>query len=165
MLFRSAPVWQRFWGQVGPLPTKHDVVTLHELGLSESVAAAGFRLAALHDARTTPPVGWGEIAPHLSLRRPLRSWRLLRKSRRALHNPSELLPHRLLASGVPFMKVSLFRVNHYGLDPAVVGGLLGAAAAGGGYAPALVDEHLARLAARPDRPTPGADWKERGGVR
>jgi lipopolysaccharide biosynthesis protein len=32
------------------------------------------------------------------------------------HNPSELVWKRLLAAGVPFIKVGLFRVNHYGLD-------------------------------------------------
>lgn len=161
----DAPVWRNFWEGVGPLPTKHDVVSRLELGLSERVAAAGFSLAALHDSRTAPAVAWREIAPHLAIRRPLRAWRLLRKARRPLHNPAELLPHRLLASGVPFMKVALFRVNHYGLDPTVIRHLLRESAAAGAYDPALVEGHLGRLSAGPARPDPAADWKERGGVR
>jgi hypothetical protein len=39
----------------------------------------------------------------------------VKKCRRATHNPSELVWWRLLAAGVPFVKVGLFRVNHYGL--------------------------------------------------
>lgn len=161
----EAPAWRRFWEGVGPLPTKDDVVSRLELGLSETVAAAGFRIAALHDARAAPPVAARELAPHLSLRRPLRAWRLLRKARRPLHNPAELLPQRLLASGVPFLKVALFRVNHYGLDPAVVRDLLRDATAGGAYDPTLAHGHLARLAAPPARGEGSADWKEHGGVR
>ena len=74
--------------------------------------------------------------------------RLLRKARRPLHNPAELLPARLLAAGVPYLKVALLRVNHYGLDPRVVRAGLAAAAAAGGYDAALVDAHLARITAR-----------------
>lgn len=153
----DAVPWRRFWEAVVPLPTKAGVVARYELGLSESVAAAGFRVAALHEAPVAAPP-WGEIAPHLSPRHPGRAWRLLRKSRAALHNPAELRPGPVLAAGVPFVKVSVFRVNHYGLDPRVVRSLLAAAA--DGYDPSLVDAHLSRTAG----PVP-VDWKAGDGVR
>ena len=143
----AASSWQRFWEGVTALDTKDAVVARYELGLSER-AAAGFRIAGLYDAGLAPPAGWADVAAHLSPRRPLRSWRLLRKARRPLHNPAELLPARLLAAGVPYLKVSLLRVNHYGLDPRVVRADLAAAAAAGGYDAALVDAHLARITAR-----------------
>jgi lipopolysaccharide biosynthesis protein len=54
--------------------------------------------------------------PHISLTAPYRSWRLIRKSRRTPHNPSELVWWRLLEAGVPFVKVGLFRMNHDGID-------------------------------------------------
>ena len=57
-----------------------------------------------------------EVLSHISLAAPRRSWRLIRKSRRIPHNPSELVWWRLLEAGVPFVKVGLFRVNHYGID-------------------------------------------------
>jgi lipopolysaccharide biosynthesis protein len=141
----DAAVWREFWEEVRPLPTKLDVITRYELGLSERVVAAGFGIAALHDTRTAAPVLWREIRPHLSLMAPWRSWRLLRKSRRSLHNPAELAWWRLLETGVPFVKVSLLRVNHYGLDAARIRGEIAAAAAGTGYDPGLVTRHLDRV--------------------
>lgn len=144
----DAPVWRSFWEGVGPLPTKHDVVTRLELGLSESVAAAGFRIAALYDTREQPRPTWRELTPHLSPARPFRAWRLVRKARRGFFNPAELLPGRLLTTGVPYVKVSVARVNHYGLDTGVVFDELARVASGGAYDPALVTAHLARIGRR-----------------
>jgi len=142
----DAPGWRRYWGEMPTLDAKDEVVSRHELGLSER-AAAGFRVAALYDAGSAPAAGWADVAPHLSPREPWRSWRLVRKARRPLHNPAELLPGRLLTAGVPYLKVSVLRVNHYGLDPRVVRAALAAAATRGGYDPTLVDAHLARVSA------------------
>lgn len=105
-----------FWSTVAPAPSKRDVVERYEIGMSRSAAEAGFRIAALYDATTAPRVGLREVLPHVSLAAPRRSWRLIRKSRRATYNPSELVWWRLLEAGVPFIKVGLFRVNHYGID-------------------------------------------------
>ena len=99
-----------------PVASKRDVVERYEIGMSRSAAEAGFRIAALYDATTAPRVGLGEVLPHVSLAAPRRSWRLIRKSRRTTYNPSELVWWRLLEAGVPFIKVGLFRVNHYGID-------------------------------------------------
>ena len=57
-----------------------------------------------------------EVLSHVSLAAPRRSWRLIRKSRRVPHNPSELVWWRLLEAGGPYVKVGLFRVNHYGIN-------------------------------------------------
>lgn len=113
-----------FWSAVEPLPTKADVVERYEVGLSDHMLRAGFTAAALYDAATAPRVGFGELVPHVSLLAPRRSWRLVKKSRRPAHNPSELVWWRLLEAGVPYVKVGLFRVNHYGLHlPGVLAGL------------------------------------------
>ena len=105
-----------FWRSVVPLEHKDDLIDRYELGMTEHFAAAGFRVAALYDARTAGPLSLREMWPHFSLREPRRLLRLLKKSRRPRHNPSELAYKRLLDAGVPFAKVSLFRLNHYGLN-------------------------------------------------
>lgn len=99
-----------------PLPSKEEVIDRYELGLSTACRRAGLRVAAIYDARDARRVGPADLWPHVRLTSPRRSWRLLRKGRRSPHNPSELLPGRLLATGIPFVKVNVFRTNHYGLD-------------------------------------------------
>jgi rhamnosyltransferase len=108
--------FDNFWSAVEPAPTKRDVVERFEIGLSRSAVEAGFRIAGLYDATTASRVALREVMPHISLTAPYRSWRLIRKSRRTPHNPSELVWWRLLEAGVPFVKVGLFRMNHYGID-------------------------------------------------
>jgi rhamnosyltransferase len=105
-----------FWSAVEPAPTKREVVERFEIGLSRSAVEAGFQIAGLYDATTASRVALREVMPHISLTAPYRSWRLIRKSRRTPHNPSELVWWRLLEAGVPFVKVGLFRMNHYGID-------------------------------------------------
>ncbi|MFN7813333.1 MAG: rhamnan synthesis F family protein [Planctomycetia bacterium] len=113
--FLESATCAEFWRQVVPLPDKAEIIERYEIGISERALAAGFRVAALYDARHAGRLSIGEILPHLSLASPRRAWRLVKKCRRATHNPSELVWWRLLAAGVPFVKVGLFRVNHYGL--------------------------------------------------
>jgi rhamnosyltransferase len=108
--------FDEFWSAVEPAPTKREVVERFEIGLSRSAVEAGFRIAGLYDATTASRVALREVMPHISLTAPYRSWRLIRKSRRTPHNPSELVWWRLLEAGVPFVKVGLFRMNHYGID-------------------------------------------------
>jgi lipopolysaccharide biosynthesis protein len=130
-----------FWRSVEPVPSKREVIERYEIGLSRSVVEAGFEIAGLYDSTTAPRVGLGELVPHVSLAAPVRSWRLVRKSRRTPHNPSELVWWRLLEAGVPFVKVSLFRANHYGLDlNRVVAGLKRSTP----YDLGLIHRHLAR---------------------
>jgi lipopolysaccharide biosynthesis protein len=142
----ASSCWSDFWSGVAPQPTKDDVISRYEVGLSEQVTAAGFRIAALYDAGRAPRPGWRDVVADLSPRRPCASWRLLRRVRRPFHNPAELLPRRLLAAGVPFAKVSLLRVNHYRLAPESIRAAIRAAAAG--YDSDLVERHLARITRR-----------------
>ena len=137
----EADAWGGFWHGLTTPSTKREVVEQTEIGFSARMAAAGFRLAGLYDATTAPRVTLAEVWPHLSPRHPRRSWRLLRKSRRLPHNPSELVWWRLWEAGVPYLKVSLLRVNHYGLD---LGRVLAELRQASGYDPALVHGHLAR---------------------
>lgn len=137
------PRWHTFWAGVVPLSSKEAVIDRYEIGLSEMVAATGLRTAALFDAARAGPLATAEILPHLSLGDPLRSWRHLRKARRVPHNPSELTYRRLLAAGVPYVKVGLLRTNHYRLDLRRVRRDLLAA----GCDLCLVERHLARTAA------------------
>jgi lipopolysaccharide biosynthesis protein len=112
----ESEAWAGFWRGIEPLASKREVVDRYEIGFSAQMAAAGFRVAGLYDATTAPPATLREVWPHLSPRHPRRSWRLVRKSRRIPHNPSELTWWRLWEAGVPYLKVGLFRINHYGLD-------------------------------------------------
>jgi lipopolysaccharide biosynthesis protein len=137
----ASAAFGEFWRSVEPQAAKDAVIDRYEIGMSEHFTAAGFRIAGLYDQRIARPVSLAELWPHLSLAAPLRSRRLLRKSRR-MHNPAELLWRRLLEAGVPYVKVSLLKVNYYGLDLAIVReGLRGLA----DYDAALVEAHLARV--------------------
>jgi lipopolysaccharide biosynthesis protein len=112
----ESPVYTRFWNAVVPLPSKEEVVDRYELGLSAACQRAGLHVAAIYDAREAAAVTLAELWQHVRLADLRRSWRLVRKGRRSPHNPSELLWSRLLAAGIPFVKASLFRTNHYGLN-------------------------------------------------
>lgn len=112
----ASPVYEAFWNGIVPVADKEEVVDRYELGLSVACREAGLRIAGIYDARTAGPMRLGDLWPHLSLADPRRSWRLWKKGRRTPYNPSELAWLRLLEAGVPFVKVGLFRVNHYGLD-------------------------------------------------
>ena len=131
-----------FWNGVVPLATKDDIVDRYEIGLSEHFTRAGFQIAGLYDARLAGSVTWRELLPHLSMWQPARSRRHFRKARRLPHNPSELVWRRLLDAGVPFVKVALFRVNHYGLD---LDHVLAGLEAHTPYAVGLIRAHLQRV--------------------
>lgn len=142
----ESPAFQGFWRSVVPLDLKDDIVDRYEIGMSEDFVRAGFRVAALYDAREHGPATGRELWPHLSIRAPKRSWRHLRKARRPRHNPSECFPGRLLAAGVPFVKAGLFRVNHYGLN---LGHVLDVVAAATPCHVPLIRQHLARVGGNP----------------
>jgi lipopolysaccharide biosynthesis protein len=137
----ESPVFADFWNSVEPLPTKEGIIDRYEIGLSERCLEAGLRIAGIYDSRAAGPVRFGELWPHLSLTDPRRSWRLWKKGRRTPHNPSELVWWRLLDAGVPYLKVGLFRVNHYGLDLDRVSAELGRRHP---EAVGMIQEHLAR---------------------
>lgn len=138
----QSDAFRQFWGSVVPLENKDDIVDRYEIGMTEHFTRAGFRAAALYDARDHNSARRGEILPHLSWRHPQRSWRHLRRSCQPRRNPSELFPLRLIHAGVPFAKVSVFRVNHYGLDlDHVLRGMRRSTP----YDARLIERHLARV--------------------
>jgi lipopolysaccharide biosynthesis protein len=142
----ESPAFQGFWQSVVPLDRKDDIIDRYEIGMSEHFLQAGFRMAALYDAREHALATRRELWPHLAIREPKRSWRHLRKMRDTPHNPSECFPGRLLDAGVPFVKAGLFRVNHYGLN---LGHVLDGVAAATPYDVRLIRQHLARVGGKP----------------
>jgi len=132
--------FDEFWSSVEPLASKREIVERYEIGLSQRALGCGLRVAGLYDSSAAARVRIGEVLPQLSVFEPRRSWRLVRKSRR-VHNPSELVWWRLLDAGIPYVKVGLFRVNHYGLDLRRVMAGLGRATP---YDLGLIRGHLAR---------------------
>lgn len=139
----ASDTFDRFWSRVVPLESKREVVARYEVGLSRQVARDGLRIAGIYDATHAPRPTLAELLPQLSAADLGRSWRLVRKGRRRLHNPSELVWWRLLDAGVPFVKVNLFRTNHYGVDLGRVRRRLQRMPA---YDPALLDAHQATVA-------------------
>jgi hypothetical protein len=116
-LLRSAQ-FAEFWRNAGDELPKEDVILRREIGLSETAFRGGYAVAGVYDARVSPPVAWQDIADHVSLAEPARTWRLIRRTRprRGHLNPSELLYRRLWAAGIPFLKRRVLHTNHYGLD-------------------------------------------------
>lgn len=141
-LFMSR-TFRRFWEDVAPKTDKDAVIDRYELGMTEQFARAGFRVAAVYDARERASLGLAEILPHLSWREPARSWRHLRRAPRRRHNPSILAWQRLLDAGVPYVKVDLFRRNSYGVDLSLVHRHLASLP---GCDTAAIRSHLTRIA-------------------
>lgn len=110
--------FSEFWRTAGDDLPKEEVIRRREIGLTEAVRRAGHSIGAICDGRVAPQITWNDIADHVSLAEPGRSWRLVRKTLpwRAPFNPGELLYRRLWATGVPFLKRRLLHTNHYGLD-------------------------------------------------
>jgi lipopolysaccharide biosynthesis protein len=132
-----------FWNAVKPLPSKEEIIERYELGMSEHFQRDGFRISAVYDDRSQTPLGGREFLANLSFQEPARSWRYVRKASRPFsRNPSELFPLRLIDSGVPYAKVSLFRVNHYGVNTQDV---LRRIRAHAEYDTSLITNHLARV--------------------
>jgi lipopolysaccharide biosynthesis protein len=139
--FLQSDAFQRFWSAVEPQADKQGVIERYEVGLSEAAERGGMVVAGIYDAGRAERVRFAELLPHVSLLEPARSWRVVRKGRRVPHNPSELVWWRLLEAGVPYVKVGLLRVNHYGVDLRRVMAALDHAP---GFDAGLIRSHLAR---------------------
>ena len=114
-----SPMFDSFWKSITPLNKKDDVINAYEIGMTEKFREAGFRVGAIYDAADNsikPNLSFIELAPHLNWKNIRHSYRVIKKARRCINNPSELAPIRLVQLGVPFLKVNAFVINHYGLD-------------------------------------------------
>ncbi len=119
----ESPAWKRFWATVRPLAFKRWVIRRFEVGLSQAMLRAGFRLAAvwpyetLLDDAATAPAGAARKAgdPLLAAGR-----RHERQIREAIAdglplNPTSDLWRRLIRRGHPFLKRELLRENPTGV--------------------------------------------------
>ncbi|MFN7875663.1 MAG: rhamnan synthesis F family protein [Pirellula sp.] len=112
-LIQSDP-FQNFWQGIKPVGTKREIIQKFEIGLTESVHRGGFSMGAVYDKKTSMLDRVKTAMREASLAELSRTWRLLRRSLWQNRNPSEGDWDTLLASGVPFVKVSLLRLNPYG---------------------------------------------------
>lgn len=148
----ASPAFTRFWEGVVPQPSKEGVIDHYEVGVSASLAAAGFQMAALYDGRHDGPPSFRERCRNVS---PFSFGPFGRHRRRVgrmgpPYNPSELFWERACDAGVPYLKAAIFRANPYRVDVRRV--LARAALRWPDWAP-LIHTHLSRVGmnAPPDR--------------
>jgi Rhamnan synthesis protein F len=115
----ASATWKDFWGTVRPLAFKRWVIRRFEVGLSQAMLRAGFRLAAvwpyetlLADAAAAPRGEAEKIADPLLAAGP----RHARQIREAIAdgmplNPTSDLWRPLIRRGYPFLKRELLREN------------------------------------------------------
>ncbi len=106
--------FQEFWRGIEPVHKKSEIIQRFEIGLSNSVRQAGFKMGALYDKKEDPWTRFKTAMNESSLTDFSRTLRLLRRSIRSNRNPCEGDWESVLDSGVPFIKVSLLRLNPYG---------------------------------------------------
>ena len=120
----QSTVWRDFWQRVRPLASKHWVIRRYEIGFSQAMLRAGFRLGALWpyasllEAVAEQTVAGQTIGPREEREDPLASARALqvRRIREAIArnlplNPTSDLWRVLLGRGFPFLKRELLREN------------------------------------------------------
>lgn len=132
-----------FWTRIEPVSSKREIIRRFEIGLTETIVEARARIGAVHDTKkgllARLITGMQESSPLA----PSRSWRLLRRCIRRNRNPAEADWETLWNSGVPFLKVSLFRLNPYGRNLASV---IKRIANDTDYDPRLIEDHVRRNA-------------------
>jgi hypothetical protein len=115
----ESAAWKKFWRGLRPLACKRWVIRRFEIGLSQSMLRAGFRLRAVwpyeslvDDATTASPAepGTEQDPLHAARRRQERRLRHAIAERLPL-NPTSDLWRFLLRRGYPFLKRELLREN------------------------------------------------------
>ena len=106
--------FQDFWRGIEVVGTKREIIQRFEVGLTESVQRGGYRIGAVYEQKKSLRDRIRTALKESSIKELSRTWRLLRRSVRQSRNPSEGDWESVLASGVPFVKVSLLRLNPYG---------------------------------------------------
>lgn len=124
-------VFRNFWKELPDYLSKHVVIAQCEVGLSRTLASAGFRFGAYNEVE--------DICQEVSKER----GRILSKILGCRFNSTHIGWRSLLRSGCPFVKVQLLRDNPKGLPDVaewehVVDGL-------SGYDAGLIRRHLARM--------------------
>ena len=110
----QAEAFQSFWKGIRAVDTKREIIQRFEVGLTESVLRGGYSIGAVYAAKKSLIARVRTAVREASMAELSRTWRLLRRSVRQNRNPSEGDWVEVLASGVPFVKVSLLRLNPYG---------------------------------------------------
>jgi len=110
--------WREFWRRVHPLASKYWVIRRYEIGLSQAMLRAGFRLAALWpytallEGAASEPASSQEAADPLLAARQRQQGRIREAMARGRPlNPTSDLWRTLLARGFPFLKRELLREN------------------------------------------------------
>jgi Rhamnan synthesis protein F len=119
----QSAAWRDFWRCVRPLSSKHWVIRRYEIGFSQAMLRAGFRLGALWPYATLLEAVAGQsAAPCEECRDPLAAARAgqMRRIREAIArnlplNPTSDLWRVLLDRGFPFLKRELLRENPTGI--------------------------------------------------
>ena len=110
----QSEAFQSFWQRIESVGTKREIIQRFEVGLTESVHRGGFSMGAVYDTKKSMLDRVKTAVREASFAELSRTWRLLRRSVRQNRNPAEGDWDTVLASGVPFVKVSLLRLNPYG---------------------------------------------------
>ena len=115
----NSPAWGGFWRNVRPLASKHWVIRRYEIGFSQAMLRAGFRLGALWPYRalleTVASLSNGVVSNGDDPLDAARA-RQLRRIRTAIAggqplNPTSDLWRVLISQGFPFIKRELLRDN------------------------------------------------------
>ncbi|MCU0721590.1 MAG: hypothetical protein MUC83_17905 [Pirellula sp.] len=106
--------FQQFWSSIENVDHKHEIIRRFEVGMSKAVTDEGFRIGALYESKCVLARRLALAIRETSVSSLSRSWRLIRRSFRDNRNPSEGDWESLLENNVPFVKVSLFKLNPYG---------------------------------------------------
>jgi lipopolysaccharide biosynthesis protein len=110
----QSDAFQNFWHGIEPVGSKREIIQRFEVGLTETVVGEGYRVGAVYDSKKSLDARIVTALRESSVGELSRTWRLVRRSLRSKRNPSEGDWEAVIASGVPFIKVSLLRLNPYG---------------------------------------------------
>lgn len=112
----QSEAFDKFWRSIEQQSSKKEIVNRYEIGMSEAIQEAGFKMGAVFDVRKAEPITWREIRGHLNGANLFRMFKQYSRARRLNYNPSELRVTKMWDAGVPYLKSSVFRTNHYTLN-------------------------------------------------
>ncbi|HTW28270.1 MAG TPA: rhamnan synthesis F family protein [Acetobacteraceae bacterium] len=114
----ASEAWRRFWTAVRPAPSKHWIIHRNEIGLTQALIRAGFRVQSVWPYTRLLQVVDPELTDGEPSRDPVQQVRRdhARRIREAMvrqvpMNPTSDLWRQLLLAGFPFIKRELLRSN------------------------------------------------------